>query len=47
MPALFTVHVSSLDHPEDFKPQVVTYAARGHVWDYLDPALKSFEKMPG
>lgn len=47
MPALFTVHAGSLDHPENFKPHAVTYAARGHGWDVLDPALKTFEGMPG
>lgn len=47
MPALFTVHASSLDNPADFTPQGVTYTARGHVWDSLDPALVKFEKMPG
>jgi hypothetical protein len=46
MPSLFTIHASSLDKPEHFKPQVVTYTARGHRWDSLDPALKKFEKMP-
>jgi hypothetical protein len=26
---------------------VVTYAARGHDWDRLDPDLPKFEGMPG
>ena len=46
MPDLFTVHAASLDDPARFKPQVVTYAARGHAWDRLDPALPRFDKMP-
>jgi hypothetical protein len=46
MPALFTIHAASLDTPEDFKPHAVTYTARGHGWDNLDPALSKFEKMP-
>jgi hypothetical protein len=46
MPALFTIHAASLDNPDDFKPYAVTYTARGHSWDNLDPALKMFEKMP-
>jgi hypothetical protein len=46
MPALFTVHAASLDNPDDFKPQVVTYTARGQSWDNLAPTLKKFEKMP-
>lgn len=46
MPDLFTIHAASLDDPGRFKPQVVTYAVRGHAWDHLDPALTKFEKMP-
>lgn len=46
-PELFTVHAASLDDPSRFKPQVVTYHVRGHAWDQLDPALMTFDKMPG
>lgn len=46
MPDLFTIHAASLDEPSRFTPQVVTYAARGHAWDSLDPALAKFETMP-
>jgi hypothetical protein len=46
MPDIFTVHAASLDEPGRFKPQVVTYASRGHAWDHLDPALPKFDKMP-
>ncbi|MEK9968691.1 MAG: GFA family protein [Ferrovibrio sp.] len=46
MPDLFTIHVASLDEPARFMPQVVTYAVRGHAWDFLDPALVKFDKMP-
>lgn len=46
MPALFTIHAASLDQPERFRPQLVTYAIRGHAWDHLDPALPACEKMP-
>ena len=28
------------------KPQVVTYGARGHAWDHVDPALPKFDRMP-
>jgi len=24
----------------------VTYGIRGHAWDFVDPALPRFEKMP-
>ena len=46
MPELFTIHVASLDDPGQYNPEVLTYAGRGHVWDYIDPALIKFEKMP-
>jgi hypothetical protein len=45
-PDLFTVHAASLDDPSRYKPQVVTYTARGYAWDHLDPAVPRFEKMP-
>ena len=46
MPDLFSVTAASLDEPERFKPQVVTYHSRGYTWDHLDPALPAFERMP-
>lgn len=46
MPALFTVHATSLDEPTRFRPQAVTYAVRGFDWDHLDPALPKFDRMP-
>jgi hypothetical protein len=46
MPEVFTVHAASLDDPGRYQPQAVTYAVRGHAWDFLDPALPKFEKMP-
>ncbi|WP_149194660.1 GFA family protein [Luteimonas suaedae] len=46
MPDVFTVHAASLDDPGRFKPQAVTYGVRGYAWDYLDPALQKFDKMP-
>jgi hypothetical protein len=45
-PTRFTVHAASLDDPSRYKPQVVTYRARGHAWDQVDPALMQFDKMP-
>ncbi|GAA0002907.1 hypothetical protein BRDID11002_29080 [Bradyrhizobium diazoefficiens] len=46
MPDIFTIRAASLDEPARYKPQVVTYAARGHQWDRLDPDLPKFEGMP-
>ena len=45
-PNVFTVHAASLDDPNRYKPQAVTYNVRGYAWDHLDPALPKFEKMP-
>ena len=45
-PGVFAVHAASLDDPARYKPQVVTYAARGYGWDKLDPALPKFDGMP-
>jgi hypothetical protein len=46
MPDVFTVHAGSLDDPNRYKPQVVTYGVSGHAWDRVDPALPKFDKMP-
>jgi hypothetical protein len=46
MPDVFTVHAASLDDPARYKPQIVTYRARGHAWDHVDPTLPVFELMP-
>ena len=46
MPDVFTVHAASLDDPARYKPQIVTYRARGHAWDRVDPALPAFGGMP-
>jgi hypothetical protein len=46
MPDLIAVHAASLDDPEQFCPQVVTYHARARRWDRLDPGLPTVAKMP-
>lgn len=46
MPDLFTIHAASLDDPSRYQPQAVMYRASGYAWDYLDPALPKFDKMP-
>ncbi|CAN5751798.1 GFA family protein [soil metagenome] len=45
-PQVFTVHAASLDDPDRFTPQVVTYRVRALPWDHLDPRLPGFETMP-
>jgi len=46
MPDFFFVRAAGLDDPTRFAPQMVIYAGSGFAWDYLDPALPRFEKMP-
>ena len=46
VPDVFIVTPASLDDPSRYKPQLVTWTATGHAWDYLDPALPKFDKMP-
>jgi hypothetical protein len=46
MPEFFSVHAGSLDDPSRYKPQILTYAVRGHSWDHVDPALTKFDRMP-
>ena len=46
-PDVIAVAPGSLDDPNQFEPRFVTWTAAGHGWDYLDPALPRFEKMPG
>ncbi len=45
MPDLIAVHAASLDDPDQFHPQALTYSARGREWDAIDPAVKRFERM--
>ncbi len=45
-PDIFIIHAASLDDPSRFKPQKVMFSSSGHAWDYIDPALPTFEKMP-
>lgn len=45
-PEFFVVRAASLDDPGRYRPQLVSYGTRGHAWDFLDPALPKFDKMP-
>jgi hypothetical protein len=45
-PDIFTIRAASLDAPERYCPQAVTYAARAHAWDRVDPDLPRFAGMP-
>lgn len=46
MPDLVAIHAASLDDPTRFKPQAVTYSVRGYAWDFIDPSLQRYQKMP-
>jgi len=43
-PDMIGVYVGTLDDPSGFQPHIVMFAARGHDWDLVDPALP---KLPG
>lgn len=45
-PDIFTIRATSLDEPARYRPQVVTFAARGYDWDHLDSGLTRFATMP-
>lgn len=46
MPEVFVAAAGSLDDPARYRPQIVMWASAGPSWDYHDPALPKFEKMP-
>jgi len=46
MPDFFFVRAASLDDPARYMPQMVVWTSSGFAWDYLDPALPRFAKMP-
>ena len=46
MPEVFVASAASLDDPDRYKPEIVMWASAGQPWDYLDPALPKYEKMP-
>jgi hypothetical protein len=35
-----------LDDPGQFNPQVVVFGVSARPWDRMDPALRTFERMP-
>lgn len=45
-PDIFIVHAASLDDPARYKPQFVTWTHSAHPWDFMDPDVPKFEKMP-
>lgn len=45
-PGVVYPRASSLDDPNRVTPQVVVYASRAPVWDYVDQSLPAFPEMP-
>lgn len=46
MSGVVFIRASSLDDPENFRPQMVVYTDRAASWDHVDPSLPSFATMP-
>lgn len=46
MSAMVFPRASSLDDPEEFKPQMVVYASRAPSWDRIGASLPTFDAMP-
>jgi hypothetical protein len=44
-PDMIGIYVGTLDDPSIFKPQIVIFTSRGHVWDHLDPTLRKLPYM--
>lgn len=45
-PGMVMFPAASLDEPSRFQPQFVLYTSSGQPWDYMDPKLQKFAKMP-
>ena len=45
MPELIAVPAASLDEPDRFTPQVLTYSVGGPAWDAIDPSLQAFKRL--
>jgi hypothetical protein len=46
IPELMGIMAGSLDDPSWFKPQAEIYVASVQPWDYLNPDLPKFAKLP-
>jgi hypothetical protein len=45
-PGVMMVTAGTLDEPGRFQPQFVLFTSSGNAWDYMDPKLPKFQKMP-
>jgi len=43
---VFVVRAASLDQPDRYSPQMITWTAAAQPWDHVDPAVTAFDKMP-
>lgn len=46
MPGLTALRAGSLDDPTAFHPTMDIYVASAQPWDFMDPALPKFDKLP-
>jgi hypothetical protein len=46
VPELMGIMAGSLDDPGEFQPSVDCYAASAQPWDYMNPDLPKFDKIP-
>lgn len=46
IPELIGIMAGSLDDPSWFQPRMNIYAASSQPWDYLNPDLPKFDKLP-
>lgn len=46
MPEFMGITAGSLDDPSEFKPSMDFYTASAQPWDYMNPDLPKFAKMP-
>jgi hypothetical protein len=45
-PAMMGIMAGSLDNPDWYRPAMDIYTASAQPWDYMNPALPKFPKMP-
>jgi hypothetical protein len=46
VPDYFVIRAASLDEPQRYSPQMVTWTDDGQRWDHIDPDLPKFSRMP-
>lgn len=46
IPDLMSIMAGSLDDPSWFRPGIDCYTASAQPWDYMNPELPKFEKLP-